>query len=586
MNKNGISLLRRIAVFAMVLGLLLSVPGIVHADSTDAVRNDADSVLQLNCIIKDDFGNENKLSTGTCFLINQDTVLTCYHCVDVDNAAKLAITLVNYGISLGSFTQLTVDKLVSRISFSVTIARDVTIPATYLNGSEEMDFAILKLSQPIKNKSALNVRSSSDMKAAETVYALGYPGNSDYSKVLSTYTKDDVTTSQGIVSKIQGLYAFGGEDSITIGGEKVYYDDWAVSGQFVQTSCPLSGGNSGGPMVDNDGNVFGIASIGQGNEYYFGVAIDQVTEVLDALGIEYSKAGSSTVKPTDAPAEPTAEPTSTDKPITEKLDYSALETAIRNIELRYYEKGQKSNYTEKSFAELEIALTLAKEINGNAANQEAIDSAVSKLNLAEYRLEEKGKSSLLYIIIAIVAAVVVAAVVVVILLSNKKKASSKKSEASRPKQPSGYTAASGPLQTSPSFKTPQAAPARPNPTVQPASKDSGATTILQGQVSATTMLANGGSITRVKNGDKLDLKVQEVLIGRDPAVCNFHITGNTNIGRKHAKFVVKNGVTYIVDQNSTNGTFVNGARIQPNVEIALKNGDKIMLADEEFSFNK
>lgn len=35
---------------------------------------------------------------------------------------------------------------------------------------------------------------------------------------------------------------------------------------------------------------------------------------------------------------------------------------------------------------------------------------------------------------------------------------------------------------------------------------------------------------------------------------------------------------------STNGTFVNGSRVSPNQEVALKSGDVIRISDEEFEF--
>lgn len=47
---------------------------------------------------------------------------------------------------------------------------------------------------------------------------------------------------------------------------------------------------------------------------------------------------------------------------------------------------------------------------------------------------------------------------------------------------------------------------------------------------------------------------------------------------------MRNGVFYIIDQKSTNGTYVNGIRLNPMQETELKNGDTIQLSDEEFEF--
>jgi len=49
---------------------------------------------------------------------------------------------------------------------------------------------------------------------------------------------------------------------------------------------------------------------------------------------------------------------------------------------------------------------------------------------------------------------------------------------------------------------------------------------------------------------------------------------------------VRNDVTYIVDNNAANGTFVNGVKARAGQEIKLKSGDKILLADEKFEFIK
>ena len=47
---------------------------------------------------------------------------------------------------------------------------------------------------------------------------------------------------------------------------------------------------------------------------------------------------------------------------------------------------------------------------------------------------------------------------------------------------------------------------------------------------------------------------------------------------------MRNGTFYLVDQKSTNGTYVNGVRLTPLQETELKNGDIIQLSDEEFEF--
>ena len=58
------------------------------------------------------------------------------------------------------------------------------------------------------------------------------------------------------------------------------------------------------------------------------------------------------------------------------------------------------------------------------------------------------------------------------------------------------------------------------------------------------------------------------------------------VSRLHARIYegAENGSYQVEDLNSTNGTFVNGDRIQPYTKVPLHVGDVIRLADEEFEF--
>ena len=72
-----------------------------------------------------------------------------------------------------------------------------------------------------------------------------------------------------------------------------------------------------------------------------------------------------------------------------------------------------------------------------------------------------------------------------------------------------------------------------------------------------------------------------VLLGRDPAesLVAAAFDGCDNVSRRHALITVDDaGHASIRDENSTNGTFVNGDRLLPGIEVRLVNGDTIRLA--------
>lgn len=69
----------------------------------------------------------------------------------------------------------------------------------------------------------------------------------------------------------------------------------------------------------------------------------------------------------------------------------------------------------------------------------------------------------------------------------------------------------------------------------------------------------------------------EIIIGRSSeiGVCNFPITSDASISRKHALLITTDSGLFVQDYGSTYGTFVNDLsnKIQPNSQIQLKNND-------------
>jgi len=62
------------------------------------------------------------------------------------------------------------------------------------------------------------------------------------------------------------------------------------------------------------------------------------------------------------------------------------------------------------------------------------------------------------------------------------------------------------------------------------------------------------------------------------------IVGNAAVSRFHAIMKIdKSGKTFICDNGSTNGTQVNGIKIQPNKDVRIKRGDNVMCGGEDIS---
>ncbi len=72
-----------------------------------------------------------------------------------------------------------------------------------------------------------------------------------------------------------------------------------------------------------------------------------------------------------------------------------------------------------------------------------------------------------------------------------------------------------------------------------------------------------------------------ILLGRDPAesLVAAAFDGCENVSRRHAMIMVDDsGHATIRDEGSTNGTFVNGDRLLPGIDVRLVDGDTVRLA--------
>jgi len=76
-----------------------------------------------------------------------------------------------------------------------------------------------------------------------------------------------------------------------------------------------------------------------------------------------------------------------------------------------------------------------------------------------------------------------------------------------------------------------------------------------------TILVGRGNIEEAASAPFLDL---------------FHLGGNEKgVSRKHAEIRVEHKTAFLIDLASTNGTFLNGRRLQPDYKHPLCDGDVI-----------
>nr|WP_325184323.1 trypsin-like peptidase domain-containing protein [uncultured Oscillibacter sp.] len=175
-------------------------------------------------------------------------------------------------------------------TFTLDTSRAIPCTVTYLGQSEDADVAVLKAAEAVPGRAALPLLGDEDsLQVADRVSSLGYPGASD-SATSESYLLagvDDVTVNSGDISRFY--------DSVSA----VDTNSGALTGHLIQHNAIINGGNSGGPLLDENGAVVGIntytyhgGSQAVSNSYY-ALRIKYAKDALDSLGIHYDvyKAG-------------------------------------------------------------------------------------------------------------------------------------------------------------------------------------------------------------------------------------------------------------------------------------------------------
>ena len=498
--------IRKVAAMAFAFVFALSLMSLsketveVKADTaSQAVLDAKNGVVEVNVNYVDQAGKASLIQGGSGFLIGSggssgaQYVITNCHVVSLDSTTEDAAK---------QFFNTT--ELNTRIE--VVVKGDVTVTAQLVKYSAETDWAILKLDEVIYDRITLKLvkdaASSSAVYQTQNVYALGFQAALTYVQDTSYYTSNDVTITQGNVTKLTTINNV----------------------NFIQHSATLTDGNSGGPLVDSNGNVVGINTGNTEATYFFSIQIDEVIKILDAFGIPYETA--SAINGTSVP------------PATQ-------------------------------------APTQQEEEKVTVPPTQAATEAVTEP-------EEADNTVLLIIIIA--AAVVVVVVIIVIIVVVKSKSSSKK----RKPNSYNMSAGPGVMPPQQQNARPTTPIAPPVPPVTPMDMGGSETSVLDNGAGETSVLGGAGQIpatlVRVKTGENISIRKAKFVLGKERNRVDYCVANNNSVSRTHANIIYRNGSYFIVDLNSTNNTFLNGQQLAPNQEVRLNVNDRIKLADEEFIF--
>lgn len=279
---------RRIfALLSAVMLLAVTASGCAAGNAGDRSRKGTVRILTLYDVY--DYASGDYLyqdaGVGTGFGVGQAGKETDVFVTNLHVVAESQLQQAEDG-SVLAYQRSGVYILKDNFAFSFQLGLDASRaePCNVIYGSDDngVDIAILRTAKPVEGRVALPLLGSEDgLKIGHEVTALGYPFSSDQatSDGYLLASIDDVTVTSGKTSRFY-------EPASVSSGSGILDNN-----RFIQHTAAVNHGNSGGPLVDQNGNVAGVnTNIIQGSEYgettaYYALRIQYVIDALDGLGI-------------------------------------------------------------------------------------------------------------------------------------------------------------------------------------------------------------------------------------------------------------------------------------------------------------
>jgi len=381
------------------------------------------------------------------------------------------------------------------------------------------DAAIIKVK--IDNAPTLPIGDSSKSQVEDHIVVIGYPGVADFKELLDDKSQLEASVTDGAISSLKR----------------------AASGeQILQISAPITHGNSGGPAIDQHGNVVGLATFGNDGDvqgFNFLVASATLLELVHDGKVE----------PKDS---------ATNKAWNTGLEhfwadeYTDAVTAFEEVETLF-----------PSHAEAPRLIRLAHQAQKDGKEKKPANSSALVGGLVG-------------------GGFVLAGLAVFLVRRGRRPAMAAPGSygmmPGTPPQgypgapPPGYPGAPGPAQPQ-MYGRVQPAASGSTPAMQPIAKT---VAVAGGGVQIGSLVATRGPLA----GQRFPLAPSGIIVGRQPGVAHVLINDHRASG-KHVWIGFENGRLVAIDQGTTNGTYINDPTRGRITRAELRDGDYIIVGEPD-----
>ena len=245
-------------IITLAITFLLIANTVLAQTSIDEARK---SVVRIAVSIPSEF-QDDIFPIGTGFVIGDEEpfqyVATNWHVVDPTHLSKLFSDAYDRNYD---FKETDINIFIYR-------SRDDFVPVSVFLKLENSDLSLLQIDPAhlLHGYVPLELASKEMVSVGDEIYALGFPSSGITD--LDTAYHTDVTATKGIISK-----------------------ETAYNGiTFYQIDAAINKGNSGGPLLNSNGQVIGVNTLSfqeSAEGIHGSVIIDYLTDVLISRGIDF-----------------------------------------------------------------------------------------------------------------------------------------------------------------------------------------------------------------------------------------------------------------------------------------------------------